>query len=113
MGIDGASRRYGNEDKSDLVISRMAPVLAPVDDEPEVIAARTWSAGPAGAVLTMQGPWVFGALLTNQWSFAGWSEQKVNAMLLQPFLNYNLPESHTHKSTLNISYHIDAIHRNQ
>ena len=35
VGIDGESRRYGNEDKSDLVISRMAPVLAQVDDESE------------------------------------------------------------------------------
>jgi hypothetical protein len=33
VGIDGESRRYGNEDKSDLVISRMAPVLAQVDDD--------------------------------------------------------------------------------
>lgn len=40
----------------------------------------------------MQRPWVFGALMNNQWSFAGWGERKVNAMLLQPFINYNLSD---------------------
>ena len=34
MGIDGESHRYGNE-INPLVISRMAPVLAQVDDESE------------------------------------------------------------------------------
>ena len=51
-----------------------------------------WSAGPAGVLLTMQGHWVFGALINNQWSFAGWGDKAVNAMLLQPFVNYNLPD---------------------
>lgn len=49
------------------------------------------SMGPAGVALTMQGPWVFGALMNNQWSVAGWGDKAVNAMLLQPFVNYNLP----------------------
>jgi hypothetical protein len=57
-----------------------------------LLGSGKWSAGPAGVVLTMQGPWVLGALMNNQWSFGGWSEQKVNAMLLQPFINYNLPD---------------------
>jgi hypothetical protein len=51
-----------------------------------------WSMGPAGVALTMQGHWVFGALMNNQWSFAGWGDKPVNAMLLQWFVNYNLPD---------------------
>ena len=44
MGIDGESHRYGNEDKSDLVISRMAPVLAQVDDESEdAVSTPYWT----------------------------------------------------------------------
>jgi hypothetical protein len=40
----------------------------------------------------MQGPWVFGALINNVWSFAGDDTRPdVNQMLIQPFLNYNLP----------------------
>jgi hypothetical protein len=50
-----------------------------------------WCAGPAVVALMMEGQWVFGALANNVWSFAGWGSQEVNAMLVQPFINYNLP----------------------
>jgi hypothetical protein len=40
--------------------------------------------------LTTQGPWVIGALVNNQWSFAGWGHHDVNEMTLQPFISYNL-----------------------
>lgn len=56
------------------------------------LGSGKWSAGPTAVALAIQGPWVYGALINNQWSFAGWGEEKVNAMLLQPFLNYNLPD---------------------
>ena len=40
----------------------------------------------------MKGPWVFGALVNNLWSFAGEDDRAdVNQMLIQPFVNYNLP----------------------
>ena len=48
-----------------------------------------YSAGPAAVALTMQGPWVVGALVNNQWSFAGWGKDEFNQLLLQPFVNYN------------------------
>ena len=47
--------------------------------------------GPAAVALTIQGPWVFGALVNNQWSVAGWGSRNQNNFLLQPFVNYNLP----------------------
>ena len=56
------------------------------------LGSGKWSMGPAGVVLTMQGHWVFGVLLNNQWSVAGWGDKAVNAMLLQWFVNYNLPD---------------------
>jgi hypothetical protein len=56
------------------------------------IGAGKWSMGPAGVLLTMQGHWVFGALANNQWSVAGWGDKPVNAFLMQPFVNYNLPD---------------------
>jgi hypothetical protein len=42
---------------------------------------------------TIKGPWVVGALINNQWSFAsaGSGGKAVNAMTLQPFVNYNFP----------------------
>jgi len=52
-----------------------------------------WSMGPAAVALTMQGPWVLGALVNQQWSFAGDSDRRsVSQMLIQPFVNYNLPD---------------------
>jgi len=47
------------------------------------------SMGPTAVALTMQGPWVVGALTNNQWSIAGWGDANVNQFLLQPFVNYN------------------------
>jgi hypothetical protein len=55
------------------------------------LGSGKWSMGPTGVALSIQGPWVFGALINNQWSIGGWGEEKFNQMLLQPFVNYNLP----------------------
>jgi len=50
-----------------------------------------WSIGPSVLALTMQGPWVVGALAKNLWSVAGDSDRNnVNFFLMQPFVNYNL-----------------------
>jgi hypothetical protein len=56
------------------------------------LGSGKWSIGPAVVALTMHGHWVYGALLNNQWSFAGWGDKPVNTMLLQWFVNYNLPD---------------------
>jgi hypothetical protein len=56
-----------------------------------LLASGKWSMGPAAVGLFMEGPWVVGALANQQWSFAGWGEKDVNQLLIQPFLNYNLP----------------------
>ncbi len=53
------------------------------------LGSGKFSAGPTAVALTMQGPWVVGALANNQWSFAGWGDDDVNLLLLQPFVNYN------------------------
>jgi len=54
-----------------------------------------WSAGVSAVALAMPGQWVIGALISNIWSFAGAEDRAdVNFMTLQPFINYNLPESY-------------------
>lgn len=58
-----------------------------------ILGSGKWSAGPAAVGLMMEGPWVVGALANNQWSFAGWGDEDVNQLLVQPFLNYNLPHA--------------------
>jgi hypothetical protein len=45
---------------------------------------------PARGASTRGEPW--GALVNNQWSFAGWGKDEFNELLLQPFLNYNFGE---------------------
>jgi hypothetical protein len=54
------------------------------------LGSGRWSAGPAAVGLFMNGPWVAGALVNQQWDFAGWSDKHVNAFLMQPFVNYNI-----------------------
>jgi hypothetical protein len=56
-----------------------------------LLGNQQWCAGPAVVALTMQGHWVVGALVNQQWSFAGWGDHYVSAFLTQPFVNYNLP----------------------
>lgn len=54
------------------------------------LGAGKWGIGPACVGLTMRGPWVFGALVQNIWSFAGDSDREdTNLFLMQPFVNYN------------------------
>ena len=58
-----------------------------------VLGKEKWSVGPGLVLLTMPGKWVIGLLANNVWSFAGKEERAdVNQMLLQYFINYNLPD---------------------
>jgi hypothetical protein len=59
----------------------------------EKLGSEKWSAGPSAVALTIQGPWLYGTLINNVWSFAGDNDRDdVDAMMLQPFVNYNLPD---------------------
>lgn len=56
------------------------------------LGSEKWSAGPAAMVLAQPGPWVIGSLVRQLWSYAGDSDrQDVSQLLIQPFVNYNLP----------------------
>jgi hypothetical protein len=50
-----------------------------------------WSAGPAFVALQMKGPWVYGGLVTQLWSYHG-NDPETNRMLFQPFINYNMKD---------------------
>lgn len=56
------------------------------------IGSGQWSMGPTAVGLWMEGPWVVGALANQQWSMVGWSDTAFNQFLMQPFVNYNLPD---------------------
>jgi hypothetical protein len=58
----------------------------------KTLTAGKYSLGPTFVALTIEGPWVLGVLVNNVWSVAGKSSRdSVNAMTLQPFVNYNFP----------------------
>ena len=56
------------------------------------LGAGKFSLGPTAVVLTIQGQWVLGALANNQWSVAGWGDNDVSQLLVQPFVNYNIAD---------------------
>ena len=78
--------------KSGELIWGVGPTFTLPTATDSLLGAGKFSMGPAAVALTIQGHWVYGALANNQWSVAGWGKQNVNAFLLQPFVNYNLPD---------------------
>jgi hypothetical protein len=56
----------------------------------KTLGINRWGAGPGFVALKLQEPWVFGVLINNVWAGAG--DVRVNQMLVQPFINYNLPD---------------------
>ena len=60
-----------------------------------------WGLGPSAVALVQPGKWVIGVLVNNIWSVGGSSDgdgsapevrNEINQMLLQYFVNYNLPQ---------------------
>ncbi len=79
--------------KAEKLIWGIGPVFQFPTATDDRLGADKWCAGIAGVALKMKGPWVYGALINNIWSFAGDDDRDdVNQMLIQPFINYNLPK---------------------
>jgi hypothetical protein len=56
------------------------------------LGQEKFSAGVSAVALTIQGPWLAGALVTEVASVSGVAYRKnVDQMLAQPFINYNFP----------------------
>ena len=70
----------------------VGPTLTFPTASAKVLGNGKYEAGPALVVLTIQGHWVIGTLANNQWSYAGWGKNNLNALLVQPFINYNFPD---------------------
>ena len=63
-------------------------VLIPTSTDQTSMGVGEWGAGVSAVALAVHGKWVYGGLISNVWSFTG--DSQVNAMTLQPFVNYNL-----------------------
>ena len=56
------------------------------------LGSGKWSTGPTGVILVQPGWGTYGGLVRQLWSFAGDGDRSsVNQMLIEPFINYNLP----------------------
>lgn len=55
------------------------------------LGSKNFGMGPSVVVLNIQGHWVYGALVNNVFSIGG-SDPTYSVGLLQPFVNYNLPD---------------------
>jgi len=67
------------------------PVLLLPTATDDKLGTEKWGAGPSAVALTSDGPWLYGALVSQIWSFAGDDDRDdVNQLLVQPFVNYNL-----------------------
>jgi len=100
--------------KPGKVIWGVGPVLQFPTATDQWLGSGKWNAGPSGLVLTMQGPWVMGVLAQNVWSYAGDSDRNyVNQMLINPFVNYNLPGGWylTMSPNITADWHADSEER--
>jgi hypothetical protein len=78
--------------KAGPVIWGAGPVISFPTATQNILGTKKLSVGPTVVVLRTQGHWLFGSLVQNLFSVAGPSARKdVNQMLMQPFVNYNLP----------------------
>ncbi len=69
------------------------PVFAFPTATDDRLGTDKWSAGPTFVAVLISKKVVTGFLVNNLWSYAGPDQAPdVNAMTLQPFLNYNLPK---------------------
>lgn len=52
------------------------------------LGAGQWGAGPTIVALRQEHGFTYGILANQIWSYAGWSDQTINATYLQPFVAY-------------------------
>lgn len=72
-----------------------AGVIAQLDTATDDrLGQGAWGLGPTAVALHLGERWVYGALVNNVWSVSEASgRSSVNQMLIQPFVNYNFPNS--------------------
>jgi hypothetical protein len=79
--------------KSKAVTWGVGPILGFPTKTNDLLGSNTFTIGPSAVVVGMPKDWVIGVLANQQWSIGDAApNQRVNAMLIQPFINYNLPK---------------------
>jgi hypothetical protein len=76
--------------KPGKLIWGVGPIFSLPTATADPVRTGSWAIGPVAVALANHGPWVFGGLINNLWTFADeGGSPKVNSLLLQPFVNYN------------------------
>ena len=79
--------------KYDKIIWGVGPSINFPSATNQQLGSGKWSAGPTAVALTQPGWGSVGVLGRQLWSFAGQSDRAaLSQFLLEPFLNYNLPD---------------------
>jgi hypothetical protein len=87
------------------VIWGAGPIISVPTASDDILGTKKLSVGPTVVALRSEGHWLYGTLVYNVFSVAGPAARPdVNQMLMQPFINYNLP----HKWYLTSSPYITA-----
>lgn len=93
------------------VIWGVGPAVSlPTTDDP-TLGSDKWSAGPTVVMLKQSGPWTYGFLANQLWSFADASDAdrpNVNKTFLQPFLAYARPSGVTFSVNSEATYDREA-----
>jgi len=78
---------YFSPSKPGKWIWGVAPALVIPTSTSRAFGPGDWGLGASAVALRIKKPWLYGALVTNVWTFG----DKGDAFLVQPFLTYNLP----------------------
>ena len=74
----------------------VGPVFSMPSTSEPTLGTGKWSAGPTVVILKQSGPWTYGFLTNQVWSFGGTSSRAdVSQLFLQPFLAYTTPAAVT------------------
>ena len=89
FGISDVLASFFLSPTSGSIVWGVGPVISLPSTTVRTLGSEKWSAGPTAVVLKQQGPWTYGALWNQVWSFAGNTRRDdVSQMFLQPFLAY-------------------------
>jgi hypothetical protein len=79
--------------KPGALIWGVGPIIQMPSGTDQSISQGKWAAGPSAVALTIQGKWLYGGLVNYLSSFDGQHDRGgVSQWLIQPFINYNLPD---------------------
>jgi len=100
--------------KYDKIIWGVGPSINFPSATDQQLGSGKWSAGPTAVVMTQPGWGSVGMLGRQLWSFAGQSDRRnVSQLLVEPFVNYNLPQGWFLITDINITanWNVDSENR--